>query len=117
MSALKQVRDLLVADSAVVALVSQRISPLVRSQNEPLPSITLSLVSVVPMNHVAGAPTLDQARVQIDSWGTSYAEVRSVADAVRAALEAAGLVMESEFDGFEPDVDEYRVTQDFYIWT
>jgi hypothetical protein len=117
MSALQEVRDLLVANGAVFALVNDRVSPLVRSQNEPLPCVTLTLVSVVPMNHVAGAPTLDQARVQIDSWGTSYAEVRSVSGAVRAALEAAGFVMESEFDGFEPDVDEYRVTQDFYHWT
>jgi Xaa-Pro aminopeptidase len=39
-----------------------------------------------------------------------------VAYACREALETAGLAMESAFDTFEPDVDEYRVTQDFYYW-
>ena len=107
----------LTAAPAVYSLVNERVSPLIRAQNEALPCVTLSLVSVTPMNHIAGAPTLDQNRVQVDSWASSYAEVRSVADACRAALEAAGLVMESEIDGFEADADEYRVTQDFYIWT
>jgi hypothetical protein len=116
MSTLQTVRDLLVADGDVYALVNERVSPIIRAQNEALPCVTLTLVAVTPMNHINGAPTLDQHRIQVDSWGTGYAEVRSVANAVRAALEAAGLVMESEFDGFEPDVDEYRVTQDFYYW-
>jgi hypothetical protein len=114
---IETVRDLLVAETDVTDLTGLRISPLVRAQNETLPCVTLSLVAVAPMNHINGAPTLDQNRVQVDSWATTYSEARSVADACRAALEAAGLVMESEFDSFEADVDEYRVTQDFYIWT
>jgi hypothetical protein len=97
--------------------VGDRVSPLIRAQDEVLPCVTLSLVAVAPMNHINGAPTLDQNRVQLDSWALTYGEARSVADACRAALEAAGLVMESEFDSFEADVDEYRVTQDFYLWT
>jgi hypothetical protein len=116
MAAIEEVRDLLVADAGVLALVAQRISPLLRAQNETLPCVTLSLVSVVPANHLNGAPTLDQNRVQVDSWAATYTAARSVADACRAALEAAGLTMEGEFDTFEPDVSEYRVTQDFYFW-
>jgi hypothetical protein len=113
---IEEVRDILVADAGVTALVGARISPVLRAQNETLPCITLTVVSVVPANHLNGAPSLDANRVQVDSYATTYDGVRSLAAAVRAALEAADLVMEGEFDGFEPDVDEYRVTQDFYYW-
>jgi hypothetical protein len=33
------------------------------------------------------------------------------------ALEAGGCAMDGEFDGFEPDVSEYRITQDWLVWT
>jgi hypothetical protein len=116
MAAIDDVRDLLVADPLVTALVAARISPLLRAQGETLPCVTLTLVAVTPMNHLNGAPSLDQNRIQVDAWAETYASARAVAYACREALETAGLAMESAFDTFEPDVDEYRVTQDFYYW-
>jgi hypothetical protein len=114
---IQTVLDYLDDYSGLTALVGERMSPLIRDQNETLPCVTLSLVSVDPQNHLNGAPTLDQNRVQIDSWATTYAGARAVAAAVRTALESAGLNLISEFDTFESDVNEYRVTQDFSVWT
>ncbi len=115
--AVEVVRTILIAAPAVTALVGQRISPVLRAQGEPLPAVVLTRVSLAPLNHLSGAPTLDANRVQVDSFAATYAASRDLADACRTALEAAGLTMESEFDNFEPDVDEYRITQDFYLWT
>jgi hypothetical protein len=114
---IKTVRDLLVADSAVTALVGARVSPQFKDQAEALPCVTLVLVSVVPQNHLGGAPTLDQNQVQVDSWAATYAAARGVADACRAALETAGLKMENEFEDYDQEADEYRVSQDFTVWT
>jgi len=114
---IQTIRALLVAAPAVTALVGQRISPAFRAQGEDVPCVTLTLVAVTPQNHLAGVPTLDQNRVQVDSWAATYAGARDVAAAVRTALEAAGLAMESEFDEYEAEVEEYRVSQDFYVWT
>lgn len=114
---IQTVRGILVAASGVTDLVGQRISPATRDQAETLPNVTLELVTLVPQNHLNGAPTLDANRVQVDSWATTYAEAQAVADACRAALVAAGLVMESASGGFDSDAEQYRVTQDFYVWT
>ena len=111
------VRNILIASSAVTDLVGQRIAPIQTAQNEALPNVVLTGISVVPQNHLNGAPSLDSNRVQVDIYAETYAEVRAVADACRNALEAGNCVMDNEFDGFEPDVSEYRVTQDFLVWT
>lgn len=114
---IQTVRNILVAASGVTALVGQRISPVMRAQEETLPCVVLSLVAAAPTNILKGVPTLDSNRVQVDCFGSTYASARAVADACRAALEAADVVMDSEFESFEPDVDEYRVTQDWLVWT
>jgi hypothetical protein len=115
--AVKTVRDILVADVSVTALVGQRISPTTRAQDTTLPCVVLSLISVVPTNHLNGAPTLDANRVQLDVFAETYASARAVADACRASLETAGVAMDNEIDDFEPDVSEHRITQDFMVWT
>ena len=114
---IQTVRNILIAAGGVTALVGSRISPVMRAQSEAMPCVTLTLVSVAPSNHLAGAPTLDANLVQVDSWAETYTQARDEANACRAALEAANVVMNSEFDNYEPDVTEYRVTQEFSVWT
>jgi hypothetical protein len=115
--AIETVRDILIAAGGVTALVGQRISPVTRDQAETTPCVTLELISLVPQNHLAGAPTLDANSVQLDAWATTYAGAQEVADACRVALEAAGLVMVSASGGYDVDADEYRVTQEYSVWT
>ena len=115
--ALKTVRDVLVADGSVTALVGQRVSPVTRAQDTTLPCVVLTLVGLAPMNHLNGAPNLDANRVQVDVFAETYTSARAVADACRTSLETAGHKMESEYDNFEPDVSEHRITQDFLVWT
>ena len=117
--AVETVRNILIAASGVTTLVGQRISPLVRAQDEAVPCVTLSRSGLQPLNVIHGAPSLNVNRVQVSSWASTYDGARAVASACRAALEAAGIVMESESDseGYAPDVDEYRITQEFIVWT
>ena len=115
--ALETVRNILIAESTVTALVNDRISPVHRAQDEALPCVVLSTVSVVPQNHLHGRPTLDASRVQLDAYAETYAAARELASACRAALEVGNCVMDNEFDDFEPDVGEHRVTQDWLVWT
>lgn len=114
---IQTVRNILVAAGGVTALVGTRISPVLRAQDEPLPAVVLTLVSAVPQNILVGAPTLDSNRVQLDAYAATYAGARALADACRAALEAGGCTLDNEFDVFEPETDEYRVAQDWLVWT
>lgn len=107
--------DVLINDAPVVAIVSDRISPVIRAQDETLPCVTVTTVSVVPANIMDGVPTLDTCRVQVDAWASTYAGARSLATACRLAIETAGHTMEDEFSSFESDVNEYRVTQDYSV--
>lgn len=112
----------LVADAGVTAIVgsgaSAKISPLIKAQTIQPPAVTLQRTSLVPQNHLRGNGDLDDVRVQVDSWATSYAGVRALASACRAALEAADYLMIGEFDNYDPQVDPglYRITQDFQVW-
>jgi hypothetical protein len=111
-------RAVLVADSAVSALVGERISALMKAQGTAMPAITLQRVSVTPQNHLRGNGGLDYVRVQADCWATSYDGVRALAIACRSAMEAASHQMLSELDNYDPQVDPglYRITQDFQVW-
>lgn len=114
---IKTIRNILVAAPAVTALVGQRISPNIRAQNEARPAVVLTLISLDPSNHLAGRPTADANRVQMDVFAESYNSARTVADACRDALEAADVVMDNEFESYEDETAEYRVSQDWLVWT
>ena len=112
--AVQTIRDALVADAGVTALVGQRVSPILKAQDTTLPAITLQRISIVPQNHLTGDGDLDYGRVQLDVWATTYVEARSVADACRTALAAYQLELES--DDYDPDTETYRVIQDWSVW-
>jgi enhancing lycopene biosynthesis protein 2 len=116
-SPVETVQAALLANSVVTALAGTRVFQTTRTQAFETPAVAVSQVGRTPFNHLAGPPTLDAARVQVDSFATTRGQCRALADACRAALEAVGIVTEGEFEGFEPDVAEYRITQDFSVWT
>lgn len=114
--AVKVVRDVLVADSGVTALVGTRISPSPLVQDVTMPSVGLQRIAHVPQNTLRTDGNLDANRVQLDAWATTYAQSRDVATACRAALQTAGHQLELESDDFDPEAKLYRVIQDWSIW-
>ncbi len=118
--AIQVVRAVLVASGAVTALVpATRIEPVRRTQGLSAPAILMQRISVTPQNHLRGDGDLDANLVQLDIFASTYSAARSIADACRAALQTAGHVMDSEVDGFEPDIDPelYRLIQTYQVWT
>jgi hypothetical protein len=118
--AVQQVLAVLNGAAPVVALVGTRISPLIRPQDAVLPSITIQRISLIPSNSMQGNGGLDIARVQIDSWGATYTDARAVATAVRAAMDAVPICMDSELDAAfieEPPNGVYRIIQEYTIFS
>lgn len=118
--AVKTVRDVLIADAAFSALVpAARVTPLVRPQDVIVPATTLQRITLSPSNHLAGDGAADQNRVQVDHYAETYAAARAMADAARAALVAAGHLLQLEFDNYESATapELFRVTQEFQVWT
>ena len=82
-------RARLLAAGPVTALVGQRVTWIDRPQASALPAITLQVVSELRPQHMAGFDGLRDVTVQIDIWGNSYVETKSIMEAVIAALTPA----------------------------
>lgn len=116
--AIQTLAAILEASAAVQALCAGRISPVIRQQSTELPAVVLERTAVNPVNNLDGHAGLDQNQVQIESRAHTYKKARMLADACRTAIQAAGYVMDSEFDNYEPSVDpgEYCITQVYSVW-
>jgi hypothetical protein len=94
------VRAILVDDAAVSALVADRVSPLERKELN-YPAIVLT-GSSAPANTLTGWGGRDHVTVTVAYWDRTYTGAHDVANTGRAALEAAGLLVQSEQDEFVP---------------
>lgn len=102
-------------ESITTALLSGvaggRVYPLVRPQNGTLPAVVTSVVSIVSddrLSQTSGA-NLYRSRVQAECFETTYAGLKTLVDAVRAAvhlksgLYATKTVVSSQLDNVGPD--------------
>jgi hypothetical protein len=110
------------ASAGVTAIVGSgddcKVSPLIKAQTVVPPAVTVQRVSTTPQNHLRGFASLDDNRVQTDSWATTREGVLALASACRTAMQSAGHLCLGEFDNYDPETDPglYRITQDFEIW-
>jgi hypothetical protein len=79
-------RARLKADATVTGLVSTRIDWTKRPQGKALPAITLHRISAPRGQHFKGFHGTQMARVQVDIWADSEAELKPIEDAVLAAI-------------------------------
>jgi hypothetical protein len=80
----------LLTDSGVAALVGTRIHPGVRPQGSALPAIVFNMIWANPSYSDDGEDGIAEARVQLDCWGATYTEAKTLARAVKRALSAFG---------------------------
>lgn len=103
----------------VTSSVSTRIYPLIVPQESAMPAITYARVSGGQQNDLTGYSGLENPRIQIDCWATSYKEIKTIAENVHAVLYAATTfkaILVSDMDFYESDVELYRESMDFKIW-
>ena len=127
---IKIVYNILSNASDLTALVSTRLNPLRIPQESAFPAIAYNLVSIIASPTNTSHSRTDFARVQVSSFGTTFASATEVAAQVRAAFEAASYpnifndyyCQAIEFDGEVHLVEDeagfagiYHVAQDFII--
>lgn len=127
---IKIVYNILSNYAGLTSLVSTRLNPLRIPQESAFPAISYNLVSVVASPTNTSHSRTDFARVQVNSFGTTFASATAVAEQVRAAFEAATLpgtfnsvkCQTIEFDSELQLTDDeagfsgiYQVSQDFII--
>lgn len=115
------IRSLLIADTAVHALVGARIYPIHMPLEANLPAITIHEISG-PEDYVTGHGF---PRYQISCWSTSFSAAKAIKDAVKSCLNRyRGIVsgidihnisfLNSE-DLYEEEVRLYHIPMDFQI--
>lgn len=88
MRAEKVVYTLLTGSAAVTGLVGTKIYPGRIPQNTTMPAVSYELVSgvdIAPINAQAGGVLL-RSRVQVNVLARTYAEVKTIQEAIRGAL-------------------------------
>jgi hypothetical protein len=109
----------LLASTAITAIVSTRIYPIFLPQNAPYPAQTYQRITTTPVNSITGYSYEENARIQIDSWATSYSAAKNLGRATLKAMNAATsykAVLEMEMDDYEPQRKVYRIMQDYSCW-
>ena len=114
----------------LTALVGQRIQPRARTQGDPLPGLTVSRISGGAQYAGDGEIGIQEVRVQVDAWASTYREAATIADAVFERLSATADVTQggTTFKFIEQDMRQdlhesgsqaaeypYRVQQDFIV--
>ena len=104
--------DYLKGYSALTALVSSRIYPMQRPQAQSLPSITVTRISGNPVYSDEGEAGIEQVRVQIDVWGSTYGQAKAAAGAVRDRLSGTRDVTQGSTTFVLIDLEDERERQE-----
>lgn len=107
-------------------LTSTRIYPLVIPQGPTYPLVTYQRIDGPREDALSSPMGLAHPRIQIDSWGKTYASAKAVATQVRGALQrwddaaaspaVLDCLLDSDEDSYEADTNIYRVRMDFIVW-
>ena len=118
-------RAILVADAGVLAITT-RVYPNFIPQKPTWPLIVYQKVSGLRDQALSGPTGKAHPRFQMESWAKTYNEAKSLANAVRVALDGGtftkgtvtigGVVIQSEWDAYEPEVECHRIMMDFNFW-
>lgn len=104
----------------MVALLSPVIAiyPLTAPQGSSYPYATYQRVANPVENVLNGAPPIENTRLQIDIWATTYSDVQALARQVKAAMQAWTVqnVLISDYDLYEQEAKIPRVLLEFSIW-
>lgn len=122
------VYPILLADSAVNALVAGRIYPagIMPQEVTARPVIVYQTIAGTPLNTLADATRGDNERIQIDAWDVTLAGAQAVMAAVRAALDSIATLQAhsiacecSSINGHDYDTETktYRDSADFSFWS
>jgi len=119
------IRSILINDDTVKDITT-RCYPVTIPQSPTYPLILYTKITGTRDHHLQGPSGHAHPRFQIEAWSKTYTEAKTLADAIREALDgysgtAAGTkigscLIESEQDIYESEIEVYRVTSDWFIW-
>lgn len=118
MSLETDLRTRLLEDPTVSGLVDTRIYPINKvGEDLDLPCIVYQRISTTSPTILVGTTALEAARIQLQLWSHEYSESKTLANAVKAALDGNNnTTFANEMDRFDESVDVNYVVLDFMVW-
>ena len=120
-------RLILTADPGVAALARDRVYSEVLPQGPATPAVVFTEVSADEDVSLDGPTGVRRTSLAVDSWAEKRADATALGIAVKRVLSghsgaAGGFEVQSCFFvterwAFEPDVNLYRTSADFEVWT
>lgn len=106
--------------STLGALVSGRCYPLIAPDPVTAPYIVFAVISDVPETTLEGAEVQSHKRIQVDAYAAGYGAAKTLNESIKAAM--AGVTTFTSVptlsqDMIDPDVQLYRVSTDFSVWS
>jgi hypothetical protein len=94
------------------------VFPNVAPNNVSKPYVVYARVSSAPQNTLADGAPVENTRLQVDCFDTTYAAAVALAETVKAAIKSSAIthVLVLEQDQFKPEASLHRVILDFSIW-
>ncbi len=127
-------RDHLLGEPAIVALVSTRVFALRLPQKVTYPAVVLTRVSAIRYGNLRGPASLARPRYQVDSWAQTADGAQALGALCRQRLEGfvgtwptddspvvdirVSIIFDSEMDMFEEDVSGglCRHSADYFVF-
>lgn len=107
-------------DSAINAIIGDRIYPQIIPQGKQLPAISYKVLAINSVDTKDDFTGIEKFRIQIDLYSDSYDQLMKMDGTVRAALNTAeGLRMITDYDDSSIEVDmgvsRHEDTQDVFF--
>ena len=102
-------------DDGVAALVSTRIYPQIAPDSAAVPYITYQVVATTAHNILNGAPGTERKVIQVNCVSNTYTQAKSIAAAVKAAIEVNVGYLNGGGDDYFPSTERHRVRLDFAL--
>ena len=105
----------------ITAHTSNRIYPVLLPQGTvaAFPAVTYQRITADRVYSLSGYSTLENAKMQIDCWATSFETVKDLGNKMRQVVDGATAFASnliSDQDLYEDEVNVYRVSQDYSFW-
>ena len=104
--------------TALSGVAGGRVFPNIAPGNVQKPYVVYARVSSAPENTLADGASVENTRLQVDCFDTTYAAAVALAEVVKAAMKSSAIthLVLLEQDQFEPEANAHRVILDFSIW-
>ena len=107
-------------DTNISKMVGNKVFALYIPEGTKLPCITFQRISGKPANTLGGASGLESIELQIDTWGRTFNEAKTLAKYVRQAMPARGAEwgahLNQDHDFFVEDSSYFRVNMLYTVW-